>query len=276
MPWTHICAHTDFLKHMDTCPLVPPSLSPGSSPGVGRMDGLGVLVTGFTRATASLGTCPHPKENAQGVQGWGRSSSRAMPFRGSWFLRLPGGPTVFHSVWARPDSVPHLRARCCYHVAHLPLQDHQGFLVGVWPLHKHPPAVLPGRMGTEFLSPSQAPRVRALFLHPVTVRENPEGFSQRSLEGSLGRHLRGRGHGSICINRLLPSHCQAPGPGRRQLPTGWGRADLRALGCPPWGGCWYCLTMFLICCVGCGKCSELSVEYRTSSGQGKAVGQGAE
>lgn len=56
---------------------------------------------------------------------------------------------------------------------------------------------------------------------------------------------------------------------------GWGRgrADLRAPGWPPRGGCWYCLMMLLICCVGCGKCSELSGECRTSSEQGKAVGE---
>lgn len=62
---THLCSQT--LIHWDACSLAPPSLSPGPSPGVGPVDGLGALVTGFTRATASLGTCPHPKESAQGV-----------------------------------------------------------------------------------------------------------------------------------------------------------------------------------------------------------------
>ena len=33
------------------------------------MDGRGVLVTGFTKATASLDTCPHHKESAQGATG---------------------------------------------------------------------------------------------------------------------------------------------------------------------------------------------------------------
>lgn len=50
---------------------------------------------------------------------------------------------------------------------------------------------------------------------------------------------------------------------------GW--ADLRASGRPPRGSCWCCLTMSLICCVGCGKCSELRVEDRTGSRQGEAV-----
>ena len=50
--------------------------------------------------------------------------------------------------------------------------------------------------------------------------------------------------------------------------SGW--ADLRASGRPPRGSCWCCLTMSLICCVGCGKCSELRVEDRTSSRQGEA------
>lgn len=50
-----------------------------------------------------------------------------------------------------------------------------------------------------------------------------------------------------------------------------GIANLRASGRPLPGGCWHCLTMSLICCVGWGKCSELSVEYRTSSGEGQAT-----
>lgn len=165
---THTCAHTDLLYTWTPALLsLPPSLSPGSSPGVGRMDGLGALVTGFTRATASLGTCPTPKRALRGRSG-------AMPFRGSGFLRLPGGPTVFHSAWARPDSAPHLCARCCRHVAHLPLQDQQGFLVGVWPLHEHPPAVLPGGMGTEFLS-CHKPLGKDPLPPPVTVGETQRG-----------------------------------------------------------------------------------------------------
>lgn len=60
------CVHTDSLIHLGTCTPAPPSFSAGPSPGVGPMDGLGALVTGFTRATASLGTCPHPRERAQG------------------------------------------------------------------------------------------------------------------------------------------------------------------------------------------------------------------
>lgn len=59
-------------------------------------------------------------------------------------------------------------------------------------------------------------------------------------------------------------------------PSGWlegwgGQADLKASGRPPRGGCWCCLTMSLICCVGCGKCSELRVEDRTSSRLGEAA-----
>lgn len=38
----------------------------------------------------------------------------------------------------------------------------------------------------------------------------------------------------------------------------------------------YCLMILLICCVGCGKCSELSVEYRTSSGEAEAVRAGGQ
>lgn len=196
MPRT--CRHTPVLTQTDLykwtpalCPSLPPSLSPGTSPGVGRMDGLGALVTGFTRATASLGTCPHPKESAQGAWGRGGSSSRAMPFRGSWLPRLPGGPR-FPFCLGTASLCPHLRARCCRQVAHLALQDHQGLLVGVWPLHEHSPAVLPGGVDTEFLSPSQTPRGRTLSATPVIVNENPQVLTAQPRK-QPGRPLPGRG-----------------------------------------------------------------------------------
>lgn len=61
------------------------SLPPGLSPGVGPMDGLGVLVTGLTKATASLGTCPHHKESAQGAR---RGTQEGGSGRGSRFLNF--------------------------------------------------------------------------------------------------------------------------------------------------------------------------------------------
>lgn len=51
---------------------------------------------------------------------------------------------------------------------------------------------------------------------------------------------------------------------------------LRASGRAAQGGCLHCLMMLLICCVGCGKCSELSVEYRTSSGEAETVKAGGQ
>lgn len=134
------------LGHLPSGPSLPPSWP---SPGVGPTDGLGVLVTGFTRATASLGTCPCPKDSAQG------GAARPQLTGASWFLRLPQRPHfVLCSTWAQPDPAPHLSARCCRCMAHLPPQDRQGLLVGVRPLHEHPPAVLPGGWDTESPLPS--------------------------------------------------------------------------------------------------------------------------
>lgn len=88
------CAHTRVLGHVHTCPPVPAPTWP--SPGVGPMDGLTVLVTGFTRATASLGTCPAPKR----------------VLRGRWLLRLPGAPALLLSRPgpARPRPSPACQA----------------------------------------------------------------------------------------------------------------------------------------------------------------------
>lgn len=111
------------------------------------MGGLAVLLTGFTRATASLGPCPHPKDSVQGRwQGQG--------LQGQWVPEAPPEtPFASQPAWAPPAAAPHLGARHCRLVAHLFLQDRQGFLMGVRPLHEHTPAILPGGLDTELLFP---------------------------------------------------------------------------------------------------------------------------
>lgn len=264
------CAHTRMLGHVHTCPPVPAPTWP--SPGVGPMDGLTVLVTGFTRATASLGTCPAPKR----------------VLRGRWLLRLPGAPLCFCPALAQPDPAPHLRARCCCRVTHLTLQDHQGLLVGVGPLHEHSPAVLPGGLDTESPLPKHRRPPQG------TSSSTPIARAQRGADAGAGSQHHPEGG----LGPPVPEGSSGPAVCTDSLPKGgWGRAsarpadgtpgcagppggrvcraaDLRASGRAPRGGCWYCLTMSLICCVGCGKRSELSVEDRAGSGQREAVAGG--
>lgn len=160
--------------------------------------------------------------------------------------------------------------------------------MGVGPLHEHSPAVLPGGLDTESPLPKHRRPPQG------TSSSTPIARAQRGADAGAGSQHHSEGG----LGPPVPEGSSGPAVCTDSLPKGgWGRAsarpadgtpgcagppggrvcraaDLRASGRAPRGGCWYCLTMSLICCVGCGKRSELSVEDRAGSGQREAVAGG--